>query len=233
MLTFKQPFDSKLASFIDHTLLKPEALPSEIEQLCEEARNYKFASVCVNPSYVSLCHSLLRDTDVKVCTVIGFPLGATTTAAKLAEAGEAIKHGAQEVDMVLHLGMLKSGNNQYVLEDIKSIVHSSHHSHALTKVIIETCLLTREEKERACKLIIEAGADFVKTSTGFSKGVATVEDVTLLRASVGTLAGVKASGGIRTREQAIAMISAGANRIGTSSGVSLITEFSESQPHEY
>lgn len=233
MNSFSNTFDEKLAGLMDHTLLKPEALPSDIEKLCAEARQYHFASVCVQPSYVSLCASLVGGTKVKVCTVIGFPLGTTTTATKQHEAEEALKNGAGELDVVIHVGMLKAGNEQYVRQDIATITESARQSGALVKVILETCLLTDEEKVKACLLAQEAGAHFVKTSTGFSKGGATLEDVQLLRKTVGTTMGVKASGGIRTCEQALAFVQAGATRLGTSSGVFIVTETIESHPREY
>ncbi len=226
-------FDKQLASFIDHTLLKPEATPAEIEKLCTEAIQYQFSSVCIQPSYVELSSSLLRNTNVKVCTVIGFPTGATTTTVKQAEAEEALHNGAQELDMVIHIGMLKVGKIDYVKNDILSIVSTAKPSHAIVKVIIETCLLTDDEKQLACRIAMEAGADYVKTSTGFSKGGATVEDVQLIRRVVGASMGVKASGGVRTREQALTMIAAGATRLGTSSGVYIVTETTEPHPREY
>lgn len=229
----EKAFDTKLASLIDHTLLKPDATPGDIDRLCTEALTYEFASVCVNPSYVDHCYSILKDSPVKVCTVIGFPLGSTTTDAKKAETAEALEKGARELDMVLHIGMLKSGNSEYVRNDIATVVQLALQENALVKVILETCLLTDDEKVHACKLAMEAGAHFVKTSTGFSKSGATLEDVALMRRVVGSAMGVKASGGIRTRDQALAFLSAGANRLGTSSGVSIVTETGESQFREY
>ncbi|HVN49552.1 MAG TPA: deoxyribose-phosphate aldolase [Bacteroidota bacterium] len=216
-------FDKTLAAIIDHTLLKPEATRSEIEALCNEARQYQFASVCVNASYVALCASLLSGTTVKVCTVIGFPLGATSTAAKVFEAERAIRDGASEVDMVLNVGYLKSGNTQFVEDDIHAVAVAAHRVHTILKVILETCLLTDEEKKIACTLSKHAGADFVKTSTGFSKGGATVEDIALMRKAVGAAMGVKASGGVRTQEQARAMVAAGASRIGASASIKIVT----------
>ena len=211
----------KLASMIDHTILKPEAGKEQVETICREAREYGFASVCVNSSYVPLCAELLRDTEVKVCTVIGFPLGAMSTAAKAAEARQAILDGAEELDMVIHIGMLKDGNNEYVEQDIHSVVEEAR-GKAAVKVIIETCLLSEEEKIRACLLAKKAGADYVKTSTGFSTGGATAEDISLMKKTVGKDIKVKASGGIRTREKAEEMRKAGADRIGTSSGIRIV-----------
>jgi deoxyribose-phosphate aldolase len=216
-------FDTTLAAIIDHTLLKPDATCSEIEKLCDEARQYRFASVCINPSYVLLSAKLLSGTPVKVCTVIGFPLGATSTAAKVFEAEQAIRDGALEVDMVLNVGYLKSGDLKFVEEDIRAVATASHHAHAILKVILETCLLTDEEKKTACMLAKNAGADFVKTSTGFSKGGATVEDIALMRKAVGAAMGVKASGGVRTQEQARAFVAAGATRIGASASIKIVT----------
>lgn len=213
----------KLASMIDHTILKPEAGKEQVETICREAREYGFASVCVNSSYVPLCAELLRDTEVKVCTVIGFPLGAMSTAAKAAEARQAILDGAEELDMVIHIGMLKDGNNEYVDQDIHSVVEEAR-GKAAVKVIIETCLLSEEEKIRACLLAKKAGADYVKTSTGFSTGGATAEDIALMKKTVGKNMKVKASGGIRTREKAEEMRKAGADRIGTSSGIRIVEE---------
>lgn len=213
----------KLASMIDHTILKPEAGKEQVETICREAREYGFASVCVNSSYVPLCAELLRDTEVKVCTVIGFPLGAMSTEAKAAEARQAILDGAEELDMVIHIGMLKDGNNEYVEQDIHSVVEEAR-GKAAVKVIIETCLLSEEEKVRACMLAKKAGADYVKTSTGFSTGGATAEDIALMKNTVGKDMKVKASGGIRTREKAEEMRKAGADRIGTSSGIRIVEE---------
>lgn len=213
----------KLAAMIDHTILKPEAGKEQVETICREAREYGFASVCVNSSYVPLCAELLRDTEVKVCTVIGFPLGAMSTAAKAAEARQAILDGAEELDMVIHIGMLKDGNNEFVEQDIHSVVEEAR-GKAAVKVIIETCLLSEEEKIRACLLAKKAGADYVKTSTGFSTGGATAEDIALMKKTVGKDMKVKASGGIRTREKAEEMRKAGADRIGTSSGIRIVEE---------
>ena len=208
--------------YIDHTLLNGDATEEQIRKLCQDALEYDFASVCVNPGYVPLCHELLKGSDVKVCTVIGFPLGATLPAAKVLETRESVFAGAQEIDMVINVGKLKDKKADYVREEITIVKHACH-GHLL-KVIIETCLLTDEEKVRACKLAVEAGADYVKTSTGFSTGGATVADIKLMRETVGPNIGVKASGGVRTREDMIALIEAGASRIGTSSGPKLMKE---------
>lgn len=213
--------DTKLASMIDHTLLKPEAAKSEIEKLCNEARSYSFCSVCVNPANVRQAAGLLQGSGVKVCTVIGFPLGASTPVIKAMEARDAIANGATEVDMVINVGALKSGDYDLCARDIKAVVDAAG-DQALVKVIIETCLLTDEEKRKACQLAKNAGAHFVKTSTGFGKGGATVEDVMLMRQVVGPEMGVKASGGVRDRETAEKMFRAGANRFGTSAGVAIV-----------
>lgn len=210
-----------IAKMIDHTLLKADATKEQIVTLCEEAKQYTFASVCVNPTWVKVASELLDGTEVKVCTVIGFPLGATTSATKAFETEDAIKNGATEVDMVINIGALKDKNYDLVKEDIKAVVNAAK-GKALSKVIIETSLLTNEEKEIACKLAVEAGADFVKTSTGFSTGGATVEDIALMRKTVGPSVGVKASGGVRSSEDTAKMIEAGATRIGASSGVAIV-----------
>ena len=212
----------ELASYIDHTLLKPGATPDQIRHLCAEAREWHFASVCVNPRWVSLCAHELADSGVKVCTVVGFPLGAATTAVKAAEAAQAIADGADELDMVISIGDLKAKNDDHVCADIRAVVDAARGK--TVKVIIETCLLTDEEKVRACRLSVAAGADFVKTSTGFSSGGATVHDVQLMREAAGPHVGVKAAGGIRSRADAIAMINAGADRIGASAGVAICSE---------
>lgn len=212
-----------LARKIDHTLLKPEATKEQIEKLCDEAKTYRFYSVCVNPSWVETATELLKGTDVKVCTVIGFPLGATTTEVKREETKDAIAKGATEVDMVIPVGKLKSGQVEAVKMDIAAVVEAAK-DQALVKVIIETSLLTEEEKVKACQLAVEAGADYVKTSTGFSTGGATVEDIRLMRQTVGPDIGVKASGGIRDLKTANAMIEAGASRIGASSSVAIVSE---------
>jgi deoxyribose-phosphate aldolase len=210
----------EIARMIDHTLLKPEATEEQVRVLCEEAKKYNFASVCVNPVQVPLAAELLKGTEVKVCTVIGFPLGANSSTAKAFEVSEAIKQGAQEVDMVINVGKLKDKDYDFVKADIKAVVEAAKDK-ALTKVILETCLLSDEEKVIACKLSKEAGANFVKTSTGFNKGGATVEDIKLMRATVGAAMGVKASGGVRSNADAIAMINAGASRIGASSSIAI------------
>jgi deoxyribose-phosphate aldolase len=216
------PEDVSLASMIDHTLLKPDATSDKIAQLCFEARKYHFASVCVNPTHVKLCADLLRDSDVKVCTVIGFPLGATSTEVKVFETRNALDNGATEIDMVLNIGALKAGESELVARDIRGVVETGHAAGALVKVIIETALLTDEEKVIACLLAKEAGANYVKTSTGFSGGGATVHDIELMRKTVGPNIGVKASGGIHTHEDAEALVAAGATRIGASAGVKII-----------
>ncbi|KIL46045.1 deoxyribose-phosphate aldolase [Jeotgalibacillus campisalis] len=210
-----------IAKMIDHTLLKPEATKEQITVLCEEASEYGFMSVCVNPAWVRLSNEILHKTDVKVCTVIGFPLGASATETKAFETKQAIEDGAAEVDMVINIGALKSGQYELVQQDIQAVVAAAK-GKALTKVIIETSLLTDEEKVRACELAVKAGADFVKTSTGFSTGGATIEDIQLMRKTVGPDIGVKASGGVRSTEDAANMIEAGATRIGASSGVKIL-----------
>lgn len=212
-----------LAGLIDHTLLKPEATEQEIIKLCQEAKEYQFASVCVQPVWVKTCAEQLRDTPVKVCTVIGFPLGANKPEVKAFETKQAIADGAKEVDMVINIGALRSGDDQLVLEDLAAVVETAR-GQALVKVIIETSLLTHEEKVKACQLSRQAGADFVKTSTGFSTGGATIEDVALMRNIVGSTMGVKASGGIRNREFCLQLLEAGATRIGTSSGVTIVSQ---------
>lgn len=214
--------EKSLAKYIDHTQLKPDTTKEKIAQIINEAREYGFASICVNPYWVPYCYNNLKDTDVKVCTVIGFPLGASSTETKVFETNQAIKDGATEVDMVINIGELKSGNDDVVKKDIESVVIAAK-GRALTKVIIETSLLTDDEKIRACKLAKEAGADFVKTSTGFSGGGATIKDVKLMRETVGSEMGVKASGGVRDLETTQAMIDAGATRIGASAGVDIIS----------
>ncbi len=206
---------------IDHTALKPNTNKKSILKLIAEAKTYDFASVCVNPCWVALAHQELKNTDVKVCTVIGFPLGANTTEVKVFETKDAIEKGAQEIDMVINIAMLKDKEYDYVENEIHQIVEAAKDK-AIVKVIIETCLLTDEEKIKACELSQKAGADFVKTSTGFSTGGATVHDVALMRKTVGTDMGVKASGGVHTHEEALAMVEAGANRIGASAGVKLL-----------
>lgn len=212
-----------IAKCIDHTVLKPQTTEAAVRKLCAEAAQYGFASVCVNPCWVALCADLLKDTEVDVCTVIGFPLGANTSAVKAFEAAEAIRQGATEVDMVLNVGALKDGNTDLVRADIAAVVEAAR-GKALVKVILETCLLTDEEKRIACRLAKEAGADYVKTSTGFSTGGTTEADIALMRAEVGPEMGVKASGGIRDYATAQAMIRAGASRIGASAGVQIVAE---------
>jgi deoxyribose-phosphate aldolase len=209
-----------IAAYIDHTLLKPDATKDQIDVIVEEAAAHKFASVCVNPYWVSYCADKLQGTDVKVCTVIGFPLGASTSAVKALETKDAIEKGAGEIDMVINIGALKSGDLVTVESDIRAVTEAA--DGVLTKVIIETALLTEEEKVTACELAVKAGADFVKTSTGFSGGGATVADIALMRNTVGPDIGVKASGGVRDREATLAMIEAGATRIGASAGVQII-----------
>ncbi|MBV7507536.1 deoxyribose-phosphate aldolase [Bacillus sp. sid0103] len=212
---------SNIAAMIDHTLLKPEATKQQIEALCQEAREYQFASVCVNPTWVSTAKELLQGSDVMVCTVIGFPLGATTSETKAFETKNAIEHGAKEVDMVINIGALKDHNDELVEKDIRAVVEAAK-GKAHTKVIIETSLLTKEEKIRACEISLKAGADFVKTSTGFSTGGATVEDIALMRKTVGPDMGVKASGGVRSTDDVQKMIEAGATRIGASSSIAIV-----------
>ena len=214
----------QLAKMIDHTLLKPEATTAQIEQLCGEAKEYSFASVCVNSMYVPQATTLLASSPVKVCTVVGFPLGAMLSQAKAAETRLAIERGASEIDMVMHVGALKSEDISMLHHDISMVVAECQLNDALCKVIIETSLLDDNEKVIACRVAQDAGADFVKTSTGFSSGGATVADVRLMRQTVGDATGVKASGGIRTLSDALAMIEAGANRLGMSAGVAVMRE---------
>ncbi|MDE4541602.1 deoxyribose-phosphate aldolase [Thermoanaerobacterium sp. R66] len=213
----------EIAKMIDHTLLKPDATDSDIKKLADEAKEYGFASVCVNPCHVKLVADVLKNSDVKVCTVIGFPLGANTTETKVFEAKEAISNGANEIDMVLNIGKLKSGDYDYVKKDIEAVTKvAKSFGEIIVKVILETCYLTDEEKVKACEITVDAGADFVKTSTGFGSGGATVHDVELMRKTVGENFGVKASGGIRTADFAKEIVKAGANRIGTSSGIQIV-----------
>ncbi|MDZ7844806.1 MAG: deoxyribose-phosphate aldolase [Anaerolineales bacterium] len=214
--------DEEIAALIDHTLLKPEAVSDQITTLCEQAREYRFASVCVNPVHVKLCGSLLGSSSVKVCTVVGFPLGASATPVKVYETAKAVEQGAEEIDMVINIGALKEGNLTLAARDIREVVRTGHQAGALVKVIIETALLTDEEKITACLLAKAAGADFVKTSTGFSSGGATVEDVALMRRVVGPEMGVKASGGVRDINDARSMVKAGASRIGASAGIKIV-----------
>jgi deoxyribose-phosphate aldolase len=212
-----------IQQMIDHTILKPEATREEVETLCKEAMEYKFAAVCVNPYYVEFCKDILKDTNVLVATVIGFPLGANTKEVKAFETTNAIKNGADEIDMVINIGALKDKNYNLVKDDISAVVNVAK-GKAIVKVIIETSLLLDDEKVKACELAMEAGADFVKTSTGFSTGGATIEDVKLMKSVVGDKLEVKASGGVRDLETAIKMVKAGATRLGTSSGIKITKE---------
>ena len=216
--------DAGIAALIDHTLLKPEASRDDIRKLCQEAVRFQFASVVVNPWYVPLAAELVRGSPVKVCTVVGFPLGATLPQAKIYETEETIKLGAQEIDMVTNIGALKSGQDDVVESDIRGVVEASHRGGAISKVILETALLTIEEKVRACIAAKNAGADYVKTSTGFGPAGATAEDVALMRAVVGSQIGIKAAGGIRSLEELKKMVSAGATRIGASASVRILEE---------
>ena len=216
--------DAGFAGLIDHTLLKPEASRDEIRKLCQEAARFRFASVCINPWNVPLAAEMLRGTTVKVCTVVGFPLGATLPQVKIHEAEEAIKLGAQEIDMVINIGALKSGQDDVLESDIRGVVQASHRGGAICKVILETALLTIEEKVRASSAAKRAGADFVKTSTGFSTAGATAEDVALMRAVVGSEIGVKAAGGVRSFEDLKKMVCAGATRIGASASVKIMEQ---------
>jgi deoxyribose-phosphate aldolase len=218
------PGDLRMAAWIDHTLLKPEATPDQVEKLCQEAVQYRFATVCINPVYVPLARRMLEGSGVLVCTVVGFPLGATLTAAKADETRRAIEAGAQEIDMVLPVGLLRGGEYQAVAEDIGTVVQVSHAQGALVKVIQEMALLNQKEKITGCLLSQMAGADFVKTSTGFGPGGATLEDVELMRRVVGPRMGVKAAGGIRSLADARAMLQVGATRLGTSAGVKIVQE---------
>lgn len=214
--------DKNLAIIIDHTLLKPESSAREIVKLCQEAKEYGFFSVCINPCHIELAKKELENSNVKICTVIGFPLGAMTTESKIFETKDAISKGADEIDMVINVGMLKDNNDEFVLNDIKSVVEASEGK--TVKVILETCLLTKEEKIRACELSKKAGASFVKTSTGFNKGGATKEDISLMRKTVGEEMGVKASGAVRDYETAILMKESGASRIGASASIAIVTK---------
>jgi deoxyribose-phosphate aldolase len=216
------PDDPSVARMIDHTILKPDATPDQIAQLCFEARKYEFASVCVNPTHVKLCAELLRGSPVKVCTVVGFPLGASSTAVKVYETETALRDGATEIDMVINIGALKGKDYELVARDINGVVRMAHAGGALVKVIIETALLTDEEKEIASLLAKEAGADFVKTSTGFASGGATADDIALMRRTVGPEMGIKAAGGVSSFEDAKRMVFAGATRIGASAGVKIV-----------
>ena len=213
---------TELASLIDHALLKSDASEIDIRILCQEAKKFGFASVCVNPIWIRFCKQMLNDSKVKVCSVIGFPLGAILTSTKIIEVGHAIRDGADEIDMVINIGVLKSGYITKVEEDICDVVIAANNR--IVKVIIETCLLTDKEKVLTCSIVQNAGADFIKTSTGFSNSGATVDDIHLIRQTVGPNFGIKASGGISTKRDALKFIAAGATRIGTSSGVSIINE---------
>lgn len=212
-----------IPSMIDHTLLKPEATRDKIKELCNEAMEYNLGAICVNPYHVSYCREILKDSNVKIATVIGFPLGANTQKVKVFEAKDAINNGAHEIDMVINIGALKDKDFTLVKNDIEAVVKASH-PNAIVKVIIETCLLTDDEKRKACELSMEAGADFVKTSTGFSTGGATVSDVQIMKSIVGDKLEIKASGGVRDLSTAREMINAGATRLGTSSGIKIIKE---------
>ena len=216
------PTLNEIAKMIDHTLLKQNATSVQIAQICNEALEYGFASVCVNPAHVHACAEMLSGAAPKVCTVIGFPLGASASSVKSYETEVAIDDGAEEIDMVINIGALKEGNDDLVRNDIAGVVKTAHAKNAIVKVIVETVFLTDAEKERACLLAKEAGADFVKTSTGFAGGGATAEDIALMRRVVGAEMGVKASGGVRTLEDAEAMIAAGATRLGASAGVKIV-----------
>lgn len=213
---------NEIARLIDHTMLKPDATPAEIEQLSREALHYRFASLCVNPAYVPLAAARLAASQVAVCTTIGFPLGATTTTAKVCEAEQSLRDGATELDMVLFIGALKAGERERVGEDIAAVARTCHDGGGLLKVIIEAALLTDEEKVLACEIAQDSGADFVKTSTGFASSGATLKDVRLMRQTVEPRIGVKAAGGIHSYKEAMAMIEAGANRIGASAGVQIV-----------
>ncbi len=212
---------SELASYIDHTLLKPDATRAQLEQLCAEAAEHQFSTVCVNGSRVELAYSLLEDSDVQVCTVVGFPLGAMDADAKRYETEVAVDLGASEIDMVMNVGRFKDGEHDYIVREIRDVVEAA--DDRVVKVILETCLLTNDEIAKACKLVTQAQAHFVKTSTGFGNAGATLEHVRLMRETVGQFAGVKAAGGVRNADDARAMIEAGATRIGTSNGVAIVS----------
>lgn len=224
LLNLKKEFtNDEIAKSIDHTILKPEATPDDVIEICNEALEYKFASVCVNSCYAPLVTSILESSEVKTCVVVGFPLGAMSTASKVAETKDAIEYGANEIDMVINIGMLKQAEYQYILNDIKAVSDTAHEMNAICKVIIETSLLTDEEKVKACLISKEAKADFVKTSTGFNGGGATVEDISLMKRVVGDELKVKASGGVRSHKDAVSVLNAGADRIGASAGVKIVT----------
>ena len=212
---------SELASYIDHTLLKPDATRAQLEQLCAEAAEHQFSTVCVNGSRVELAYSLLEDCDVQVCTMVGFPLGAMEADAKRYETEVAVDLGASEIDMVMNVGRFKDGEHDYIVREIRDVVEAA--DDRVVKVILETCLLTNDEIAKACKLVTQAQAHFVKTSTGFGNAGATLEHVRLMRETVGQFAGVKAAGGVRNADEARAMIEAGATRIGTSNGVTIVS----------
>jgi len=222
--TFELPRGAQIANWIDHTLLKPDATTEQVKKLCQEALEYQFASVCINPAFVPLASGLLAKSRVKVCTVVGFPLGATLPEYKVFETLACLNSGASEIDMVINIGSLKGKAYGPVLNEIQAVVQTAHNQGAITKVILENALLTRQEKILGCLLCKAAGADFVKTSTGFGPGGATVEDVSLMRRIVGAELGVKAAGGIRKLADAQAMILAGANRLGASAGVTIVQE---------
>jgi deoxyribose-phosphate aldolase len=215
---------ASIAALIDHTILKPEATRTDIERLCKEALLSQFASVCVNPVFLPFASAMLHGSMVKACAVVGFPLGANLTSTKVAETQVSIRDGASEIDMVIHIGALKIAADDAVAADIRAVSEAAHNAGAICKVIIETCLLNQEEKQRACRIAVAAGADFVKTSTGFGAAGATAEDVALMRRIVGPDIGVKASGGIRTLDDLLRMVTAGATRIGSSSGVKIVEE---------
>ncbi len=224
LLNLKKEYtNDEIAETIDHTILKPEATPDDVVEICNEAIKYSFVSVCVNSCYAPLVSSILENSDVNTCVVVGFPLGAMSTASKVNETKDAIEYGANEIDMVINIGMLKQAEYKYILNDIKAVSDTAHEMDAICKVIIETALLSDEEKVKACLLSIEAKADFVKTSTGFNGGGATVEDVSLMKRVVGDELKVKASGGVRSREDAVNVLNAGADRIGASAGVKIVT----------
>lgn len=215
---------SSIASLIDHTILKPETTEADVRRICAEAKQHQFASVCVNPYWVPLVAQQLQGSTVKVCSVVGFPLGANSTVMKVAETAQAVKDGASEIDMVVNVGELRAGNLEAVEKDIKAVVDAAHAGGAIVKVILETCLLDDAQKTAACKISMAAGAEFVKTSTGFNSAGATAHDIALMRAAVGPTAGVKASGGIRTLADLKAMVDAGATRIGASASVKIVEE---------
>ncbi|MBM4178235.1 MAG: deoxyribose-phosphate aldolase [Ignavibacteria bacterium] len=219
-----------IAATIDHTVLKPTSTLADVETICSEAITHRFASVCILPWHVERAHELLVASSIPVCTVVGFPLGASTTVSKVAESEIALRQGAREIDMVASITALKSGLFSEVYDDVREVTQAVHGLHGIVKVIIETCLLTDDEKKHMCAIVTQAGADFIKTSTGFSTGGATLDDVRLMRAHVGPSVKVKASGGIRDRETALAMLDAGAERLGTSSGVVIVSGLDEPKP---